>query len=190
MASHVGLSKAAVVAAAAVIADARGLDALSLATVAERLGVRTPTLYHYVAGLPGLRREVALLSLREQGEALGRAVMGRAGDDAVAAMAQAFRAYILEHPGRYVATIRTAADTDDRDLQMAQAAVVDVVVRALSAYALAPSDAIHAVRTFRAAVHGFATLEAAGGFGLPEQVDETFHRMVAAITATLRERAS
>lgn len=189
MASRVGLSKSSVVEAAAGIADAQGLDALSLAAVAEQLKVRTPTLYHYVAGLPGLRREVALLSLREQAGILGKSVMGRAGNDALRAMANAFRAYILARPGRYVATVRSAQDTQDAELQAAQGAVVDVVVRALSAYALSPSDTVHMVRMLRAAIHGFATMEAAGGFGLPEEVDETFRRLLGALLATV-ERES
>ena len=39
-------------------------------------------------------------------------------------------------------------------------------------------DTVHAVRQFRALMHGFVTLEAGGGFGLPESVDETFARLV------------
>lgn len=185
MASRVGLTKATVIATAAEVADAAGLENLSLATLAERLGVRTPTLYHYVAGLPGLRREVALLALREQADLLGRSVMGRAGADALWALAQAYRAYILAHPGRYAATVRAAEDPTDEELVAAQTALVEIVLRALAAYHLAPDDAIHAVRMFRAAVHGMATLEVAGGFGMPQEVDETFRRLIAAIIGAL-----
>lgn len=39
-------------------------------------------------------------------------------------------------------------------------------------------DAVHAMRGPRAAAHGFATLEAAGGFGLAADVDASFHRLV------------
>ena len=39
-------------------------------------------------------------------------------------------------------------------------------------------DALHAVRALRATVHGFATLEIAGGFGLPLDCDESFRRLV------------
>lgn len=181
MASHVGLSKTSVVEAAADLADTAGLANLSLAALAERLGVRTPTLYHYVAGLPGLRRAVALLSLREQAALLGQSVMGRAGADALQAMARAFREYILARPGRYTASVRAAEDPSDTELVAAQSTVVEIALCALAGYHLAPDDAIHAVRIFRAAVHGFATLEAAGGFGLPQAVDDTFARLIGAI---------
>ena len=39
-------------------------------------------------------------------------------------------------------------------------------------------EAIHALRALRSVVHGFATLEAAGGFGIPLNLDESFRRLV------------
>ena len=44
-----GLSTAAVVAAAAEIADSEGLDRLTLARIAATAGVRTPSLYNHVS---------------------------------------------------------------------------------------------------------------------------------------------
>lgn len=188
MATRAGLSKEVVVEAAATLADTAGLEQLSLAALAERLGVRTPSLYHYVAGLAGLRREVALRALGEQARELGRAVMGRSGDEAVRALLEAYRAYVKTYPGRYAASIR-AADPGDAELAAAQTEVVDVALRALAAYHLAPDDAIHAVRLGRAMVHGFATLELAGGFGLPQEVDETFRRLLNAYLHMLEASA-
>jgi len=40
------------------------------------------------------------------------------------------------------------------------------------------ADAIHAARAVRSALHGFVSLEAAGGFGLSEDVDESYARLV------------
>jgi AcrR family transcriptional regulator len=190
MASRVGLSRTAVVHAAAELANAVGLDAVSLAALAERLHVRTPTLYHYVDGVAGLRRELALLGLHEQADALGRSVMGRAGAEAIGALAETFRAYIKAHPGVYAATVRSAEDGDDVELRAAQAEVVAIAARALAAYAFSPDDTIHAVRAFRCIVHGMATLELAGGFGLPQDVDETFRRLLAAYLHALDRRSS
>ncbi len=60
MALRVGLTKSAVIQAATELADAVGLDALTLGMLADRLRVRTPTLYHYLPrGITGLQRELA-----------------------------------------------------------------------------------------------------------------------------------
>jgi len=177
MATRVGLDHAMVVHAAAELADAQGLHEVTLATLAARLGVRTPTLYHYVAGLGGLRRELALLGCQELAQRLGKAVMGKSGDEALRGLAYAYREFVHVHPGLYDATVQ-AADRDDTELVAAQTEVVEIAIRALSAYHLANEDAIHAVRMLRSVVHGFATLEQSGGFGIPLDIDETFERLL------------
>jgi AcrR family transcriptional regulator len=180
-----GLDQAGVVRAAAALADSVGLEAVTVARLAAQLGVRAPTLYHYVDGLPGLHRELALLGDRGLAEAMGRAVQGRAGEDALAALALAYRAFIKEHPGLYAATVRAAAP-EDAPLRAAQTEVVEIVLRALAAYHLAEADALHTVRILRSLVHGFASLEVSGGFGLPLEVDESFRRLLQMFLRALR----
>ncbi|NTU85455.1 MAG: TetR/AcrR family transcriptional regulator [Chloroflexales bacterium] len=185
MARSVGLSCAQVVAVAAELADEHGLATLTLAQVAARLGVKLPSLYNHVDGLPGLRRDLAVLAVGELGEQLARSAIGRAGDAAVLAVARAYRAYVLAHPGRYAATVRAPA-ADDAELQRLSRRVVEVVVAVLAPYGLTDDDAIHAVRGLRSLAHGFATLEAAGGFGLALDRDESFERLVGAYIVGLR----
>ncbi len=92
MASRAGLDRAAVVQAAARLADEAGGKEVTLADLAAHLGVRTPSLYNHIAGQEGLRRELALLGTRELATRLSRATIGKAKDDAILAMAHAYRA--------------------------------------------------------------------------------------------------
>ncbi|MBX5440246.1 MAG: WHG domain-containing protein [Solirubrobacteraceae bacterium] len=172
-----GLDAGQVVDAACALADAEGLEAVTLARVAAALGVRTPSLYNHVAGLDGLRRGVALRGVRELAAALREAAVGRAGADAVRAIAHAHRDYARAHPGRYAASV-AAAPAGDEEWAAAAAEAVDVIVAALRGLDLGDDEAVHVVRALRAAVHGFAALEAAGGFGLPVDVDASFERLV------------
>ncbi len=181
-----GLSTAAVVGAAAELADAEGLEALTLAGLAGAVGVRTPSLYNHVAGLDDVRRRVALVGLQELGDAMRDATVGRAGDDALTAMAHAYRAYAHAHPGRYAATQRAPAAGDD-ELAAPAARAVDVLLAVLRGYGLEGDDAIHAARAVRSALHGFVALESGGGFGIPVALDESFDRMVAALARGLGE---
>ena len=181
-----GLSTAAVVAAAADIADAEGLDRLTLARVAAAAGVRTPSLYNHVESLDDVRRRVALLALRDLADALRDAAVGRGGDDALTAMADAYRAYARRHPGRYAATQRAPAEGDE-EMRAAAKGAVDVVLAILRGYGLEGDDAIHAARAVRSALHGFVALEAGGGFGIPVDLDESYARMVRALARGLRE---
>jgi AcrR family transcriptional regulator len=189
MARSVGLDRARVVEAAAELADELGLENLALAHVAERLHVKLPSLYNHVAGLPGLRRELALLGGRRLAERLARAAIGKAEDAAVFAVAQAYRGFVLEHPGLYAGLVRAPA-ADDRELGLVGQAIIEVVLAVLEPYELGETGAIHAVRGLRSIVHGFATLEMAGGFGMPLDRDESFARLLRAYVAGLRAESA
>jgi AcrR family transcriptional regulator len=185
-----GLDHTAVVQAAATLADTAGISQLTLADLAARLGVRTPSLYNHVAGLPGLHRDLALLGTRELVARLSRATIGKSGDAAVHALCQSYRAFVNERPGLYAATVRSALLTDqpDPELNAAQKEAVEIVLMVLAAYQLSGTDAIHAARGLRSLVHGFATLEAADGFGIPLDLDTSFEQLIQDYIAGLRAR--
>jgi AcrR family transcriptional regulator len=179
-----GLDAGQVVDAAAATADADGLEAVTLAAVAQALGVRSPSLYNHVAGRDGLLRALALRALGELAAVLREASVGRAGPDALAAAARAYRAYARAHPGRYAATLRAPAPGDDEHAAAGQD-VLDVVLAVLRGWEKRGDEAVHAVRAVRSALHGFVALEAAGGFGLPVDLEASFDRLVATLAAGL-----
>ncbi len=188
MANKAGLDRARVLKEAARLVDSEGLEGLALGALAEHLGIRTPSLYHYVAGLPGLQRELALMAHRLLAERLARAAIGKAQDEAIMAVAGAFRDFIKQHPGLYALTVRSAllADAPDDDMERAQTEVLAVLSAVMASYHLDGEDAIHAIRALRSIGHGFATLEAAGGFGIALDLDESYHRLVRMYLAGLR----
>jgi hypothetical protein len=63
----------------------------------------------------------------------------------------------------------------------AAARLVDLVVAVLRGYELDGDDAVHATRVLRAALHGFVSLEAEGGFGLPLPLDQSFALLLAVL---------
>jgi AcrR family transcriptional regulator len=179
-----GLNTDRVVAEAGELADEVGLDQLTLAALATRLGVRQPSLYKHVASLDALHRLLSMRGQAELADELARAAIGRARDEALVAMAYAWRAWALEHPGRYQAAER-AAVPGDVEHEVVSGRTVEVVAAVLDGYGLEGDDAIDAIRAFRAALHGFISLEANGGFAIPRSVDVSFDRLVRALVATL-----
>jgi AcrR family transcriptional regulator len=163
------------------IADEVGLSSLTLAALAQRLKVRQPSLYKHIAGMDGLQRSIGLRAKNELAGVLGRAAVGRARGDAIVSMSNAYRAWALEHPGRYAATQRAPVPGDAED-ESASSNVVRVAFDVMAGYALRDDEAVDAIRALRAALHGFVTLEAGDGFGLPVDVDRSFDRLVAGLT--------
>jgi len=176
-----GLDTAAVVEAAAKLADAEGLEAVTLARLAAALGVRSPSLYAHVEGLEDLRRRLGARGARELAAELARAAAGRAGSDALSAVAHAYLAYARTHPGSYAAAQRAREIQNDQEAVAAATAVMEVVLAVLRGYDLVGDDAVHAARTIRVALHGFVSLEADGGFAIALSLDETFEFLLATL---------
>jgi AcrR family transcriptional regulator len=184
--ARAGLNRAKLVAEAAEVADELGFDKLTLAAVAERVGVRLPSLYKHVDSLDALRQGVAAQATGELAGVMTDAAVGRAGPDALHAVATAYRDYGRAHPGRYAATVR-APDPVDEAHTAAADAILRVVFAILAGYGIAGDDAVDATRALRAGLHGFVTLEAAGGFGLPREIDRSYARWLDAEDRTLGE---
>ncbi len=180
-----GLTPASVTEAGAALADEIGLDHLSMRLLAERLGVKTPSLYKHVTNLADLTHRIAVQAMTEVSDATRDATQGRAGSEALTAAAQAMRTYVKSHPGRYAAANAARPTGPDDPLAPAVNRLLASLSAALRGYRLDPSQEIHALRMLRSMMHGFATLEVAGGFQLDTDVDESFTWMTDLIDRSL-----
>ena len=88
-----------------------------------------------------------------------------------------YRDFARTHPHRFI-FYQTPPDPSDEEATAIADAAVGVAVGVLAPLGLTGDLAIHAARCVRAAVQGFATLEASGGFGLPLDPDVTFEHLL------------
>ncbi|WP_087097948.1 TetR/AcrR family transcriptional regulator [Nocardiopsis sp. JB363] len=173
-----GLTPEVVVTEASRLCDERGFEALSLAAVAKRLGVATPSLYKHVPGLAELRRRVALGAVDDLTERLRAAAVGLSRGAAVRALFTTFRVYAHAHPGRYTALQREAPSPEDAETYAAFARPVEVIASILRGFDIPQDRAVHVIRALRSALHGFIDLETHGGFQMPESLDESYALLV------------
>jgi AcrR family transcriptional regulator len=172
-----GLTPDRIVAEAAAVADQCGLSRLTLAAIAQRLGVALPSLYKHVSGLDGVLRELAILGMRDLGTRMSRAAMGRSQKSALDAVSHAYRQFATERPGLYESTMR-APKPDDEEHTAVSRDALEVAIAVMRSYGIDGVDAVHAIRIYRSALHGFVAQEASGAFGMPESVDESFCLMI------------
>nr|WP_272923682.1 TetR-like C-terminal domain-containing protein [Streptomyces sp. SID8378] len=116
---------------------------------------------------------------------MARECVGRSGPDAVRAFADSYRHWVLEHPGRYAATVPAPAAGDEEDRDAGEEAL-QVLLAVLAGFGLPDARVVDSARTLRSALHGFVTLEGAGGFGLPRDVTRSFRFLVDTLIAGLR----
>jgi AcrR family transcriptional regulator len=181
-----GLTRDDVVAAAAELSDEIGYPELTMGLVAERLGVRTPSLYKHVAGLADLQHRVATLAMTQVGDQIRDSLQGAAGLDALTALLSAIRAYVTAHPGRYNATVGAELTGPDDPLLAASTRVIESIAAVLRGYGIGENEMTHAIRTIRCAIHGFAALQASRGFQWAEDPDESFRWMISFLDRGLR----
>lgn len=174
-----------VVATAARIADEQGLTAVSLTRVARDLGVRQPALYRHVDSIEALWRSVALRAQRALLAQITRAAVGQTRDDAVAAIAVAWRDYVHEHPGTY-STIGRVAIEEGSSLARSSEEIVFTLTLALRGYALSHRTASNIADCIRSALHGFCLLEKDGGYPRPYDINENFGRLIMMLIAGIR----
>jgi AcrR family transcriptional regulator len=181
-----GLTGDDVVASAAGLADEIGFHGVTMGLLADRLGVRAPSLYKHVGGLADVQHRLATLAMTELAEVIRDAVAGRAGRDALAAMLTAVRAYVGAHPGRYAATVGAEFTGPDDPLLAAGTRVVNSIAAVLRGYGVGEAEMNHAIRTIRSTMHGFAMLEASRGFQWDADPEKSFEWMISFVDRGLR----
>jgi AcrR family transcriptional regulator len=182
-----GLTRDSIVDAASALSDAEGLDAVTLARLAAHFGIRPPSLYKHLDGLDDLRRALSLRGLQDAHLRLQRATVGKARDEALQALAHAYWQFARERPGLYAASL-LPAKPGDRESAAANDMLLGTLLAVLAGYGVRGEDALHATRGLRAIIHGFVSLDAAGGFRLKRDLDESFDRLLAAFARDLAER--
>ena len=175
MARKAGITHERVVDAAAELADREGLAAVSLATVAAAVGVRSPSLYSHVDGLDGLRRDLLRRASHVLAERLAAATYDRDDpEDALRALAHAYRRFAHDHPGLYAALLPVPSPDDDPEAAAAAGEPLAVTAGVLARLGIDAEHHVDVIRARRAMLHGFVDLELGRGFGLPDPVDASF----------------
>ena len=105
-----------------------------------------------------------------------------------AALCHAYRGFAAEHRGLYATLLTTPSQDDDEELFAAFAAPVPAIAAVLEGLGVADADLIPVVRTLRSALHGFVTLEASRGFGMPGDLDGSFAVLVDVVIAGIVSR--
>lgn len=185
MSPRAGLDTHTLVLAAAELADEQGVEEVTLAALAAKLGVRSPSLYNHVNGLKGLRTLLAIYGLEELQTAMEASLEGIGGDEAVHAMSKAYIEFARQHPGLYETTLR-APEEGNTALEKAGGQILSLIISVLACYELGQAGELHAVRGLRSILHGFASLKNQGGFGMPLDLDDSLTRLINTYIAGIR----
>jgi AcrR family transcriptional regulator len=178
-------SRAQIVAVARTLLEEEGLESVTMAMVAERVGVRPPSLYKHVRDRAALLDAVAADAAGELGRVLSVAADGESDPEArVAALAHAYRAFAHRAPRAASILFTDLGPGTGAPLEVAAEAARPVVEAA--AALVGPVEALAAARVLTSFAYGFTSMEGAGAFRLGGSVDDAFRLGVDTLVAGLR----
>jgi len=170
--------------------ESEGLSGLSMQAVADRVGVRAPSLYKRVRSRDDLIRlisEATLAELAARLDAVASAEPQADPVDRLTQLAHAVRAFARSGPEAYRLMFSPPSEgsaASPESIARSAAAILSV-----AAELAGPDDALDAARTATAWTTGFIGMELAGGFRLGGDVDQAYAYGIARIAAALDRRA-
>jgi AcrR family transcriptional regulator len=183
-------SRDAIVAAARSLLEEQGLEAVTMASVADRVGVRPPSLYKHVQDRGALIAAVADDAARELGRVMEAAVRGTPGEGAdegpaarIVRAARAFRALAARSP-RSVSLV-FAGLGGDLQPSVETAAIAARPLLEASAELAGEDRALVAARALTAFAYGFCAMEQGAAFRFGGDVDEAFRAGIEALVRGL-----
>lgn len=170
-----GITKELVIQTAVALIEQSGCSDFSMRILAEQLGIKTASLYNHVDSMSALFVEVCSYALHLQCRTEMQAIEGKTGDDAIFALAHAYRNFAKEHKELYRLIMNTAVSCGE-ELSDVSLCIVEPFLNVLSDSTLSETEKLHWQRVLRGLVHGFISQEDAGFFShLPANVDDSFH---------------
>ena len=153
-----------IVSAARELLESRGIEAVTMKEVAERVGVKAPSLYKRVRDRADLLHQVANGVAVELAAVLDEAATTGDPRRDLAALATAFRAWAHGAPAGY--SLLTSPVPDEWRVDPELNVRTSAAIRRATAELVGDEQALDAARTFVAFAHGFVSLEIAATFRL------------------------
>ena len=143
-----GLSRDAIVDAAAALAEEKGMENVTVRELADALDVKPASLYNHLQGLPELNVRLAERALDRLMDTLEQAMDGRPVPDTLRAVAAAYRTFAQEQPQLYRAMLLLPRFSDP-GLVARKKSFMDLFVRMLEPLGLPIEQTLHLSRLIR-----------------------------------------
>ncbi|TGL87256.1 TetR/AcrR family transcriptional regulator [Leptospira congkakensis] len=152
-----------------------GFEEFRLAGLAEKLGIRTPSLYNHIQDIGDVRREIQRRALVVLGDRLSLKLKNlNSGSGPILEFINTYRSFAKSHPHIYPLTIESTEF--DPELKPLGDRILNLCMEVFRFQTL-DETAVHRIRILRSLLHGFIVLEEVGGFGRKESVEESFKKI-------------
>lgn len=168
------ISKPLVIQTASAIADDSGLNQVTLKNVAEKLGIRTPSLYNHIESLEELLREVAHNGMESMNQSMMQAAIGKSGIDAIHAVSWEYFSYVLQHPGVYE-TIQWATWHGNEKTSQIWNQYISLLKTLILSCGFNESDVKEITDLLTGILHGYTSLQLRNALENPKAAKDNLH---------------
>lgn len=180
------LNRDIVIEKAAELIETVGFDDMTLSCLAEELGIKSASLYNHIDSLKDLRSGLAAKSMQLLGEECRNAVVGKSGDEAILAMAYAYRQFAKKKPQLYKAFMQNSLLSQEERTKSG-ALLTQTLDKLLEPYGYNEKEALHIARGVRAFLHGFVYMGEEGFFkSTKASVDTSFEYLMKELIAHIQ----
>ncbi|MCR5099447.1 MAG: TetR/AcrR family transcriptional regulator [Lachnospiraceae bacterium] len=161
--------------------DKDGFMNLSIKAIADRLGIKPPSLYkHFQGGLVEIKDAIMVYGWNFIDIKIAKSAVGKSREEGLKAMCYALREFAHEHPGVFEAICWHNSYTSELNHEMTKG-VVSSLYSILDPLEFSEVNKMHVLRSLRGFVEGFSMLELHGSFGDKISLDESFEYGVDAL---------
>jgi|ERR1019366_1664623 AcrR family transcriptional regulator len=164
MANTLGPTKERIFTEALLLLEEKGLQALSMRNLADRLHIKAPSLYKHVSSRDEIIAQLQAWGIQRMGDALMRAPKSKK------AKALAYRMWATQNPHLYEVTLRIPLLRDRLPIGL-EDGVTQMIIQ------ITGRDHEHA-RAVWALFHGLVDLENANRFPINADLDKTWKRAI------------
>jgi len=180
MAQKRNLNREKIVGAALELANEIGVRELTFPKLAEKLGIKYPSLYNHYSNMEELRADMASRLFGLLNEEVGRSLIGKTKGAAVTIYATAYRNLALAYRGSY--ELLNSIPKQNNEPLIAESSMHGAMLKQiLESFELDRVALIHKSRFLRSAIHGFISLQMLGFLQAEREVptEESFQNMIA-----------
>ena len=173
-----GLTKELIINTAMTLVEEEGYNNLSMRNLAKRLDVKAASLYNHIKSTDDLNAEICVKIVDDFFQAQKVAMEGKSPQDAILALANAYRKLAREKQKFYDIVVMLPS-AENAVLYEKRKNLFYIVMEAISKFNLTEEQKLFWQRNLRVTIHGFVSLENAGYFTIPGvHNDDTYHSAI------------
>ena len=170
---RIGLSREKVIEQAAALANEKGLEYVTITTLADYLGIKKPSLYNHIKSQEDIYHGIMIYGWQNGAEKIAEIIVEEDAHEALRKYAHAFYQYAMDNPGIFEAMLWYNKYKSE-ELIKATEKVYTFFFAQTDKLHIDREVANHLLRTYRAFLEGFLLLVIHDSFGNPISIEESF----------------